>query len=131
MAQQTQNISLDHEITLTPDFINIVAGNPNVSFSVGTLIAASEGRIGWFDGCITRLYYQDNGDDLRLVEISGAHPGFITATNLNDFRERLAEAACCGHRVTFCVTSDNKMVMLNVYPCDCKCEERNQPPIIT
>ena len=110
------------EITLTPNLANIVAGNIGATLSVSSLVSASSGRIRWFDGCITRLFYLNDGKDLDFIVISGAHPGSVNATNLKDFRERLEEAACCGHRVAFCVLDDNTINMLHVYPCQCTCK---------
>ena len=57
--------------------------------------------------------------------IDGPHPGTVTASNLEDFRERLEEAACCGHGVAFCVREDNTIVMLHVIPCKCTCGKQH------
>lgn len=113
------------KIELTPNFVNIVAGNPGATFTVGQLVAAAQGRTGWFDGCVERLYYLTKGSDLDGVQIVGAFPGYIAASNLNDFRERFEEASCCGQRVAFCVTHDNRIVMLHVYRCDCRCDKHD------
>lgn len=113
------------DILVTQNLANIVAGNVGVQFSPATLTAAAAGRVQWLEGCVTRMLYNTSGRDLDGVQISGDHPGWVAASNLNEFKERFEEAACCGHGVAFCVTDEGKrIVMLHVYPCKCTCERK-------
>ena len=120
----------DRRITASPNVINVIAGNPGLSFSPGQLQAINRGRIvlvptALKGGCITHLRYQNSDKDLQQVTFDDGT--FVTSAqivNLADFRERLQEAANFGHGVTFCVNKDKKtMFMLNIYPCRCPCDK--------
>ncbi len=126
-GQQAQ----DRRVTATPNVINVIAGNPGLSFSPAQLQAINLGRIVLVPGaikgrCITHLRYQNSDKDLQQVTFDDG--SFVTSAqivNLADFRERLQEAANFGHGVSFCVNKDKKtMFMLNIYPCRCTCDKR-------
>lgn len=115
----------EKKVTIDPQFVQIVAGCQGATVATSTLIAAAQGKTRWFQGCITRLYYGDDGKDLDFIAIDGPSPGQANPSNLKDFRERLEEAACCGHEVSFTVRENNTMFMLNVRPCKCKCDKQD------
>ncbi len=119
--------------TATPAAINIFAGNPGLSFNTAQLRAINAGTLilsnsfNFQPNCITHLRYQENDKDLQQITLdNGTVYTNADITNLNDFRERLQEAANFGHGVTFCVDKDKKrMFMLNIFPCKCLCKNRD------
>ena len=141
MAQQKD------QFAATPNAINIFSLNPGLNFTAdqlqainaGTLVVVGPaiGRTGAVlkrFGCIKSLRYQENDEDLVYVEFdSGAvlavpptFPG--NAANLNDFRKVFEEAACCGYGVSACQdTQKRRIFMVNVLPCECTCDKRDQP----
>ena len=128
----------DRRVTATPNVINVIAGNPGLSFSPAQLQLINLGRIVLVPpttsgGCIKHLRYQKNDKDLQQVTFDDgtwitrdpASSPNMQILNLNAFRERLQEAANFGHAVGFCVRIPKKeMFMLNIYPCRCKCDKR-------
>jgi hypothetical protein len=107
-----------------------LAGNPGLTFSDAHVNALNRGTLvlstASGHGCIKHLRYGDNDKDLDYItlEDAGTTKSYSSADikNLADFRERLQEAANFGHRVTFCInTEEKKMFMLNIYPCGCLC----------
>ena len=121
MADQSQ-------LTATPNVISVIAGNPGLSFSAAQVSAIGAGTIVLTPvspKCITHLRYQENDKDLQQVSFDdGSYVTNADITNLNDFRERLQEAANFGHGVTFCEDKTKKrMFMLNIYPCKCLCKK--------
>ena len=123
MADQTA-------LTATPNVINVIAGNPGLSFNQTQLRAITAGTLvlsnpaDFQPNCITHLRYQENDKDLQQITLDNG-TAFTNAdiTNLNDFRERLQEAANNGHGVTFCIDREKKrMFMLNIFPCKCLCK---------
>jgi hypothetical protein len=119
------------QFTATPSAVRVIAGNPGLSFSPAQLAAISVGTLVLSNPvdirakCITHLRYQDNDKDLQQITLDdGSVFTTATVTNLNDFRERLQEAANFGHGITFCHdTREKRMFMLNIYPCKCRCKE--------
>jgi len=119
--------------TATPVAINVIAGNPGLSFNQAQLRAINAGTLvlsnpfNFQPNCITHLRYQENDKDLQQITLdNGTVYTNADITNLNDFRERLQEAANFGHGVTFCVDKDKKrMFMLNIFPCKCQCKNRD------
>ena len=131
----------DRRVTASPNVINVIAGNPGLSFSPAQLQAIDLGRIVLVPpttqgGCIKHLRYQKSDKDLQQVtfddgtfvtSLPTSSPKGTQVLNLADFRERLQEAANFGHGVSFCVNKDKKtMFMLNIFPCRCTCDKRNQ-----
>ncbi|NIR47458.1 MAG: hypothetical protein GWN55_01705 [Phycisphaerae bacterium] len=119
-----------NQITATPGVINVIAGNPGLTFSPAQLNAINRGTLvlsnptGFQPRCITHLRYQEKDEDLQQITFDdGTVFTNSDITNINDFRERLQEAANFGHGVTFCVDKDKKrMFMLNIFPCKCLCK---------
>lgn len=99
-----------------------------VTVGTGAIAALPAGRLVDF-GCIATLRYKDGDQDLERVEfdngdvLGGPHTYPQNCNNLNDFRERLQEAANFGFGVTGCLdTTKKRLFMLNLYPCRCKCK---------
>ena len=123
-----------NQLTASQNAINVIAGNPGLSFSTAQIQAINTGTLvlsnprGIQAKCITHLRYQENDHDLQQVTLDdGSVFTTGTITNLNDFRERFQEAANFGHGVTFCVnTEEKRMFMLNIFPCKCKCRKRKK-----
>ena len=109
--------------TLSPSVAQVLAASIGGTLTPVQLGSITAGTIVVRGGCIRHLYYQDNSQDLRLVEFdNGTSITSTEATNLKDFRERLEDAAKFGMGVTFCLdTKNRRMFMLNLYPCLCKC----------
>lgn len=122
--------------------------NPGLNFSAadlraiqaGTLVPVGPGTIVTPPGtgpvknfgCIEELRYGDSDKDLVRVKFDsgdvlaapGTFPG--NCNNLNDFRERLQEAADFGFGVTGCLnTTTRKLSMLNLIACRCKCDRKD------
>jgi hypothetical protein len=119
-------------LTVTPSALNVVSGNPGLTFSDAQLNQMVRGTLvlstGSGHGCITHLRYGDNDRDLDMITLSdgGTTKSYSSADlrNLAEFRERLQEAANFGHRVTFCIDTEQKrMFMLNIFPCGCPCKK--------
>lgn len=146
MAQQ-KNL-----LTASPNAIRVIGGNPGLDFSAdqirainaGTLVLVGPGTTPvpvppqLRGGCINALRYGKSDTDLvRIAFDSGFVLDLGNATNLNDFRERFQEAANFGHGVSLCHDTTNRRIfMVNIYPCDCTCDKEQQPnptfpPIIT
>ena len=138
-AAHGQNPQDVRRVTATPNVINVLAGNPGLSFSPAQLQAINLGRIVLVPAaiqgrCITHLRYQNSDKDLQQVTFDDGtfvtisttlNPKGTQVVNLADFRERLQEAANFGHGVTFCVNKDkNTMFMLNIFRCRCTCDKR-------
>ena len=123
MANNDQ-IPVDQVVVINQDLINLVSLNPGVPITVGSLINPSTIEV--IDGCITRLMYQNDGNDLYFVQINGSKIiSKADVSNLDDFRERLQEAANYGHGVTFCLDRTNKRIfMLHIIPCRCTCDKQ-------
>ncbi|MCI0560260.1 MAG: hypothetical protein MN733_17375 [Nitrososphaera sp.] len=120
-----------NQLTATPGVINVIAGNPGLTFSAAQLSAIARGVLGLSNPtgfqpqCITHLRYQEKDQDLQQITLDGG-TAYTAAdiVNLNDFRERLQEAANFGHGITFCInTEEKKMFMLNIFPCKCLCKK--------
>ena len=78
-------------------------------------------------GCVKELVYLSGSNDLFSVKLD---TGVITtveiATNLNDFRDRLQEAANFGHAVKYFFDgAAAKISRLSIFPCLCTCEKRS------
>ena len=111
------------QVTINPALVRLVTANPGARLPAGGLVAVATGIADWYQGCIEALYYFSKGSDLDSIRIKG-HPT-IAPANLNDFREKFEQAACCGQEVGFGVRkNDNKIQMLWVYPCKC-CRDHN------
>lgn len=128
------------KLSTSPQVLEVLRANPDLDFSSIDLAKAQKGTLvvagslfppqppssGLKRGCITSLRYQDDGNDLVRIVVGGVSYTTAQISNLNDFRNRLQEAANFGHEVSFCFYSeDKKMTMLNIYPCGCKCECEN------
>ena len=128
----------DNDFIASPDAVAVLAGNPGLQFTRADIQAIAAGTLtlvplpGVARGCITSLRYGKGSDDLTFVFLdngryytTGPAPApNETVKNLNDFREVFAQAACCGHGVSFCVnTATDTMSMLNVFPCRCQCKD--------
>ncbi len=121
--EKTQQVSLP-DVRITDTMANIFTANVGANFTANQLIAIlTPGRIGWYQGCIERFYYGSGDDDLDFIVINGS---VVSPSNIKDFKDRLREAACCRHCVSFCVdTQERIMFMLNVWPCkECKPSEK-------
>ena len=116
----------DETFTINQNLINVISSNPGVPLTAGTFTAIARGTIVAHSGCIVRLLYQNDDNDLIFLRLdSGDTVSSGTATNLNDFRNRLQEAANFGHKVVYCLdTKGNKIFMLHIIPCECTCEKR-------
>ncbi len=120
-----------NQLTATPNVVNVIAGNPGLSFSASQVKAINTGTLvlsnprGFEPRCITHLRYQNGDEDLQQITLDdGSIFTNAVVTNLNNFRERLQEAANFGHGITFCHDKENKkMFMLNIFPCKCLCEK--------
>lgn len=118
-------------LTITQDVINVVAGNPGLTLNDNQVQALLDGRLGFSTPvlrpkgrCIKSLRYQTGDHDLVYISFDdGTSYTTNDLKNLNEFRERLQEAANFGHGVTFCIV-DGQMVMLNIFPCGCDCEDK-------
>jgi hypothetical protein len=117
-------------LTLNPSAVNVLTGNPGLTFSDAHVALLNRGTLvlstGSGHGCITHLRYGDNDKDLDYItlEDAGTTKSYSSADikNLADFAGRLQEAANFGHRVTFCInTEEKRMFMLNIFPCGCPC----------
>ena len=120
------------ELTVTPSVINVFTESLGSTFTADQLRAIADGTILSLiapTGCITALSYEENGQDLSAITFDGGLSISTTqAENLNDFRERLQEAANFGHGVTLILDSVNKKILrLNIFPCTCLCEKKAQP----
>ncbi|GJL63565.1 MAG: hypothetical protein NPIRA04_22190 [Nitrospirales bacterium] len=121
------------QLTATQNTINVIAGNKGLNFNAAQLKALNAGILvlnsptDFKPKCITHLRYQNDDKDLQQITLDdGTFFTNTTVTNLNEFRETLRDAACCGHGITFCLDREEKrMFMLNVYPCKCKCRDRD------
>ena len=142
MAQTKQQ----QDLTANPNVVSVISANPGLTFSAedldamqrGDLVIVGQGALptgpgsladpsqfpfwpSFPRGCITQLRYGTSSDDLDYLEVDGV--GYWPV-NLKDFREVLGQAACCGHKISFCwFKSSNTMRMLNVYPCKC-CDDQ-------
>ena len=128
--------STKFSLSVSPQMLDMLRANPGLNFSAtdlakiqnGTLVVAGalappRHTSPLKRGCISQLRYQKNGNDLERIVVGGTTYDISQVKNLNDFRDRLQEAANHGHEVSFCFYSrDKKMTMLNIYPCGCKCK---------
>lgn len=115
-------------VRITSTMADIFAANVGATFTPDQLTAIFvPGRVTWHRGCIERLYYGSGDDDLQFIIINGT---VVKPANIKDFRERLREAACCRHCISFCVDEEKqRMFMLNVWPCkECKPSEKCECP---
>ncbi len=130
------------QLTASSNATTLLRLNPGLTFSAadlqaiqagtllpvgpGTLVARGAGTLKGF-GCIKYLRYQENDNDLVRVEFdSGDFLDQSNCANLGEFRQRLQEAANFGFGVTGCLdTKKKRLFMLNLYPCQCKCDRRD------
>lgn len=128
------------QLTASSNATTLFRLNPGLTFNradlqaiqAGTLVPVGPGIIVGGGGalrdfgCIRYLRYGDNDNDLVQVEFdSGEVLNLSNCANLNDFRQRLQEAANFGFGVTACLDKKKKrLFMLNLYPCQCKCDTR-------
>lgn len=113
--EKSHQVSLP-SVRITPTMASILTANVGAMFTPNQLTAIfTPGRIAWHRGCIERLYYGSGDEDLDFFIINGE---VIAPENLKDFRQRLREAACCHHCISFCLDQEERtMFMLNVWPC--------------
>lgn len=119
----------DKNVTITSTMASIFTQNVGAVFTPATLTGIFNNQFDVYRGCIEHLYYGSGDDDLGHIRVGGVEVS-PSPVNLKDFRERLREAACCRHCISFCVgKEDRKMVMLNVHPCkECKPSEECDCP---
>ena len=119
-------------VVATQNLIDITAGNPGITFSAADFTKIQLNTLKpQRPTCIKSLRYGLSDTDLTYVRLADGNSysttglgGSIQVTNLNDFRKSLADAACCGHGISFCYYTDTKkMLMLNVFPCQCVCKK--------
>ena len=140
-----------NRLTANANVLNVMNANPDLSFSASDLRAMQAGTLitnipippggilvppqlpSFAAGCIRALRYGNSDTDLTRIEfLDGTAFSNTQIVNLNAFRERLQEAANFGHRVVFCInTTTKKMFMLNIRPCECLCEKRDPPTVLT
>ena len=116
----------DNSVTVNKNLIQLLSNNPATPLTPANFQAAAKGDLVAVSGCIERLMYLKDGNDLFFVTVGGTTVPASQATNLNDFRDRLQEAANFGHGVVFCwFKGERRINMLHVIPCQCTCDKRD------
>ena len=113
----------EDSLTFVGNVQTVLTANPGVTFSPAQLRAIVANQIVIKQGCITRMVYGKNSNDLVYIELDP--DGGVSATNFNDYREVLERAADNGHFVLFCFDTKSKMSMPHIIPCRCKCDKRD------
>ncbi len=68
-------------------------------------------------GCIDWLRYQNKSSELTAFSMDG---NLYSGGNINDFRERIEDAAFHMKKINFCwYPRERRMTMLNIYPQQC------------
>ncbi len=105
------------KVLLNSAVLDIYTQNPGLSIS----IADALNFVFKNAGCIRCMRYNTNSDELVYVQFDT-----VVITNvdaLKKFKETFECAAKYGMGVTYCESTDGKrIVMVNLYPCRCKCK---------
>ena len=126
-------ISRAYNVLRRPEKIRKESYLPGLNFSLAQVRDVFAGTLKvQTKACLRSLRYGQNDKDLKRIAFDGkcynttGFAGCVKIVNLNDFRERLQEAANFGHGVSFCYsTSTGKMFMLNIFPCACPCDKKD------
>lgn len=111
-------------LSLTGNTLKVLQANPGVTFTPQQLQLVQRGTIEIKRGCIIRMVYQNNSDNLAYVQLDP--DGGVNASNFKDFRRLFEEAACCGYEILFCYNTDSREIsMPHLLPCRCKCSKRD------
>ena len=115
----------DKTITVTSNLINVLAANPGITLTQSQFGSVTSGDTELIGGCIRRLYYLNNGEDLDIVFFdNGTRITEAQARNLKEFRELFECAAKHGMGATMCWDrSERRIYMVNLYPCLCSCPD--------
>ncbi len=132
VAAQLDVAQIPRAVVATQNLIDITSGNPGITFSAADFRKIQLNTLRFQNPtCIQSLRYGLSDADLTYMKLADGNSYSTTGagvsiqiTNLNDFRKSLADAACCGHVISFCYYTDTKkMLMLNVFPCQCVCKK--------
>ena len=113
----------EDNLTFTGNVQAVLSANPGVTFTPTQLRAIAANQIVVKQGCIKRMVYGQNSDDLVYIVLDP--DGGVSATNFNNYREVLERAIDNGHYVLFCFDEKSKkMSMPHIIPCRCKCKKK-------